>query len=302
MLRVEAATTCGTDLKAFLRGHPQIPMPGVLGHEYAGVVEAVGDGASFQPGDAVMGVHSAPCMACLWCVRGQENLCESIMSTKVLGSYAEFLLIPRRIATLNVFPKPKGISFEKASLLEPLSCVMQAIHNFSHKKHQDVLIMGPGAVGLMFVATLKRLGLGPITLAGRSPSRLEVGSAMGAETTLLAELGEREFDLVIECTGAVEIWERSLAHVRRGGTAVLFGGCKSGLQASFDTKKLHYGQVDIFSPFHFGTQAVRQARELILDTDFDLSPLLTGSRTLEEGPQVFEDLQAGKGIKYIFRP
>ncbi len=60
LIRVRAATTCGTDLKAFLRGHPQIPMPGVLGHEYSGEVVGVGDGAPFAVGDAVMGVHSAP--------------------------------------------------------------------------------------------------------------------------------------------------------------------------------------------------------------------------------------------------
>src|SRR5690242_696665 len=84
LLKIEAATTCGTDLKAYLRGHPQIPMPGLLGHEYAGIVAEAGPGAKFSVGDAVMGVHSAPCQNCLWCARGQENLCESIMATKVL--------------------------------------------------------------------------------------------------------------------------------------------------------------------------------------------------------------------------
>ena len=91
LIKVVAATTCGTDLKAYLRGHPQIPMPGLLGHEYAGVVAAIGPGAPFKVGDSVMGVHSAPCQHCFWCERDQENLCESIMATKVLGSYAEYL-------------------------------------------------------------------------------------------------------------------------------------------------------------------------------------------------------------------
>ena len=71
LIRVKAATTCGTDLKAYLRGHPQIPMPGQFGHEYSGVVTAVGEGAPFAIGDAVMGVHSAPCQTCFWCLRGQ---------------------------------------------------------------------------------------------------------------------------------------------------------------------------------------------------------------------------------------
>src|SRR5579862_2911404 len=105
LVKVEAATTCGTDLKAWRRGHPLIPMPGVFGHEYSGTVAAIGEGANFKVGQAVMGVHSAPCQACAWCRRGQENLCETLLNTMVLGSYAEYLLVPERIARLNLFEK-----------------------------------------------------------------------------------------------------------------------------------------------------------------------------------------------------
>ncbi len=139
LVRVMAATTCGTDLKAFLRGHPQIPMPGVLGHEYSGVVADIGEGAPFKIGESVMGVHSAPCQECKWCLRDQENLCESIMSTKVLGSYAEYLLIPARIAKLNVFHKPDYLSYERAAFLEPLACVAQGIAKAEPRLDQKIL-------------------------------------------------------------------------------------------------------------------------------------------------------------------
>jgi L-iditol 2-dehydrogenase len=305
LLRVKAATTCGTDLKAYLRGHPQIPMPGVFGHEYSGVVAAVGEGAPFAVGDAVMGVHSAPCQTCYWCLRGQENLCESIMATKVLGSYAEYLLIPEHIARLNVFPKPASLSYEKASLLEPLSCVAQGIENLKPTNSDRVLILGPGAIGLMFVAALRFLGVDDVTLAGRNLDRLSVGEQLGAKTVyngdLDAQVG-RGFDIVIECTGSVEIWEKSLGYARRGGTVMLFGGCPSGTKASFDTRRMHYDQINLISPFHFGTSAVRLARRWLMDPQLDLAPLLTGERTLEEGVAVFEELKHGKGIKFVFRP
>jgi L-iditol 2-dehydrogenase len=87
----------------------------------------VGEGAKFAPGTAVMGVHSAPCGDCYWCGRDQENLCESIMSSKVLGSFAEYLVIPKRIADKNVYEKPDHVPFEIASLLEPYACVAQAV-------------------------------------------------------------------------------------------------------------------------------------------------------------------------------
>ncbi|NOY65513.1 MAG: alcohol dehydrogenase catalytic domain-containing protein, partial [Nitrospirae bacterium] len=125
LIRVRTAMTCGTDLKAYLRGHKLIPMPGPFGHEYAGEVVAVGEGVNnFKIGDQVMGVHSAPCMSCDYCKREAFNLCENIMNTKVLGSYAEFLLLPAHIVNLNLYHKPANITFEEAALLEPFSCVV----------------------------------------------------------------------------------------------------------------------------------------------------------------------------------
>jgi len=303
LVKVEAATTCGTDLKAFLRGHPQIPMPGVLGHEYSGVVAAAGPGAPFEPGDAVMGVHSAPCQECFWCHKGQENLCESIMETKVLGSYAQYLLVPARIARLNVFPKPPELSFGMASLLEPLSCVAQGMELLPVKADDRVLVIGPGAIGLMFVAALRTSGVESVTLAGRNRTRLDVGERLGAMPSFLDDVTPgRGFDYVIECTGNVEVWERSVDFSRRGGTVMLFGGCPSGTFARFDTKRLHYDQITLLSPFHFGTRAVKTARVWLVDHRMDLSPLLSGERKLEDGAAVFEDLRRGIGLKYVFRP
>ena len=304
LIRVRAATTCGTDLKAFLRGHPQIPMPGVLGHEYSGEVVGVGEGAPFAVGDAVMGVHSAPCQTCYWCLRGQENLCESIMATKVLGSYAEYLLIPERIARLNVFPKPAEIDYAHASLLEPLSCVAQGISLLPNDPSNSVLILGPGSIGLMFVAALRHLGYEDVTVSGRNKARMEVGEGLGAKSIYNGDLDKspNAFDVVIECTGSVEIWEKSISYVRRGGTVMLFGGCPSGTTATFDTRRVHYDQISLISPFHFGTQAVRTARRWLLDPKMDLGPLLTAERQLSDSHQVFEDLEAGRGLKYVFRP
>lgn len=310
LLRVRAATTCGTDLKAFRRGHPQIPMPGPLGHEYSGEVVAAGEGAPFRVGDAVMGVHSAPCRHCFWCGRGQENLCESIMATKVLGTYAEYLLVPARIARLNMFAKPPALSFEAAALLEPLACVAQGVIELKKAgaylgSDASVLVIGPGAIGLMFAASLKQEGVRNVTLAGRNESRLAVGAALGAETVKVDAIQPfegRGYDVVVECTGQVPVWEASVGYVRRGGVVMLFGGPPGGTRASFDTHRLHYDQITLVSPFHFGTQAVRMAYEWLIDPRFDLSGLLSGERTLEEGEATFADLEAGRGIKYVFKP
>lgn len=305
LVRVRAATTCGTDLKAFKRGHNQIPMPGGFGHEYSGEVVAVGKGAKFSIGEAIMGVHSAPCGECYWCQRDQENLCESIMATKVLGSFAEYLVVPKRIAEKNVFEKPEGLSYDVASLLEPYASVAQGIIELRHVLREDssVLVIGPGAIGLLFVAALRESGVSDITLAGRNELRLAVGAEFGAKTCKVNDIQvDRGFDIVIECTGQVEVWERSINYVRRGGTLMLFGGCAGGTTVSYDTRRVHYDQVSILSPFHFGTEAVKKARQWILTSKSDLSRLITSERRLEEGVEAFQDLDAGKGIKYVFHP
>jgi L-iditol 2-dehydrogenase len=147
-------------------------------------------------------------------------------------------------------------------------------------------------------------------LAGRNELRLSIGRALGAQTVQVGEFPKPEgvgpngigYDVVIECTGQVEIWQKSIDYVRRGGTLVLFGGCAAGTEVTFDTKRVHYDQISILSPFHFGTAAVRQAREWILNSKVDLSLLLTSDRKLEEGEVIFRDLENGKGVKYVIRP
>ncbi|MCC7101736.1 MAG: alcohol dehydrogenase catalytic domain-containing protein [Fimbriimonadaceae bacterium] len=301
LLRVMAATTCGTDLKAYLRGHPQIPMPGVFGHEYAGVVHAIGEGAPFQVGDEVMGVHSAPCQDCSWCQAGQENLCEHIMRTKVLGAYAEFLLIPKHIARLNLFHKPASLSNTRACLLEPLACVAHGISMLKTHITDRVLILGPGAIGLMFAAAFRAMGIPDVSLAGRNKARLDVGELFGARPLAWDDL-QGDYNIVIECTGRVDVWERSLEFVRRGGQLMLFGGCPSGTSARFDTHRVHYDQISIISPFHFGTQAVRRAKDWLEDISLPFDHLISGDRELSESLGVFEDLKRGVGIKYALRP
>ena len=83
---------------------------------------------------------------------------------------------------------------------------------------------------------------------------------------------------------------------------MLFGGCPSGTTASFDTKHLHYDQISLISPFHFGTNAVRTARVWLIDHRMDLSPLISGERALSDGVRTFEDLNHGQGLKYVFKP
>ncbi|MER3496717.1 MAG: hypothetical protein C4320_08085 [Armatimonadota bacterium] len=247
-----------------------------------------------------MGVHSAPCGSCDWCRKGQDNLCETLMATKVLGTYAEFVLIPKRIADVNVFVKPEEVGFSEAALLEPLACAEQGMIELE-KSGADldrVLVIGPGAVGLMFCGLLRMIG-SSVDLAGRNPERLALAEAFGAHPISLDQ-AECNYDTVIECTGSVEIWERSVDFVRRGGHVMLFGGPPSGTRASFDTNRLHYDQITLLSPFHFGRAAVRRGAQDL--PELNLSQLITAECPLAEAEATFHELAEGRGIKYAFTP
>src|SRR6516162_586033 len=120
VVRIERALAGGTDRKAFARGHPQIPMPGPFGHRYAGTVAALGPGApALEVGQPVMGVHSAPCLACEFCSKEHWNLCPGVMKEKVLGAFAQYLCVPAPVARQNLFARPDWLGSEPATLLEP---------------------------------------------------------------------------------------------------------------------------------------------------------------------------------------
>jgi L-iditol 2-dehydrogenase len=231
------------------------------------------------------------------------------MQTKVLGAYAEYLLIPERIGRINVFEKPDHVPFPIASLLEPLSCVAQGVLKLQLHGALDqpgkthALVIGPGAIGLMFVNALLQVGVRRVTLAGRNPDRLDLGQKLGAETIRYSDLpATGDADIVIECTGMPEVWERSTWLTRRGGTVMWFGGCPSGSTVSLDTGRVHYDQITLLSPFHFGTFAVRTAREWLLDAPAKYEGLLSGTRTLAEASETFASLERGEGLKYVFLP
>ncbi|HEX2798372.1 MAG TPA: alcohol dehydrogenase catalytic domain-containing protein, partial [Thermoanaerobaculia bacterium] len=127
LVRVLVALTCATDLKLVRRGHPKIPFPLTLGHEFAGVVEVAGSGAPFAPGERVTSAVSGPCGRCDDCRRGRENLCATAFERPLFGAFADFLLVPERIVKNGLRRIPPGLSDEAAALLDPLASVVHAL-------------------------------------------------------------------------------------------------------------------------------------------------------------------------------
>lgn len=311
LVRINVALTCGTDLKAFLRGHPMIPMPGLFGHEFSGVIAETGKGVKgFKSGDEIMAVHSAPCLKCGYCRRGLHTLCESIMQTKILGAFAEYILLPPHIVKQNLFKKPKNLSFAEAAFLEPLSCVVHGMNGLGIRKNDKVLVIGAGPIGLLHQLLLQHKGA-DVIIAGLERKRLSLAKSLGAVYAVTPDkLGDaiRKFtdgfgvDYVFECTGQPEVWQSSVNYVAKCGTVILFGGCKSGATVTYDAGRLHYDELTLKGVFHFTPADVKEAYALLKNGKIKVSSLISGSYRLKDIGKAFEKLTKGEGIKYVIRP
>jgi L-iditol 2-dehydrogenase len=313
LVKIKAALTCGTDLKAFRRGHPVIPMPGVFGHEFSGIVAKTGKGVKrFKEGDEIMAVHSAPCLQCQYCRKKLFNLCENIMNTKALGAFAEYIVLPPHIVRLNTFLKPGSLTFEEAAFLEPLACVVHGMASLNIKKGDHALIIGSGPIGLLHLLLLKEKGAS-VAVLDKHEKKLRTAKKLGADMAVKKRQKEIVrsikpsadfigFDFIFECTGTPEVWEDSVRYVRRGGTVVLFGGCRSETKVTYDTCRLHYDEITLKGVFHFTPEDVKNAYALLCKKTLRVSQLISGSYSLNMTRNAFDRLDKGEGVKYAIIP
>jgi L-iditol 2-dehydrogenase len=301
-IQIEAALTCGTDLKVFKRGYhaKMIVPPAVFGHELAGViVEAREAGSAWKVGDRVVVANSAPCGECFYCRNAQENLCEHLLFLN--GAYAESIVVPARLVQKNLLRLKPTTSYRDAALTEPLACVVQGVEDTRLRAGQRVLVIGAGPIGLKFVALAKHLGC-TVAVAGRGEKRLQVARRLGAEQVievaghsdvLAAVPSGSVFDVVIEAVGKPETWQAATRLVRKGGVVNFFGGCPSGTTVSLDTALMHYSSLTLLASFHHTPQSIRRALDLIESGIIHAADFIDGECALSELPALFQSMAAG---------
>jgi len=312
-IRIEAALTCGTDLKVFKRGYhaKMIVPPAVFGHELAGVISEIApDLRGWKIGDRVVAANSAPCGKCFHCRANQENLCEDLLFLN--GAYAESIVVPARLVEKNLLPLKPETDFRDAALTEPLACVVQGIEDLKLCAEQNVLILGAGPIGLMFVALAKNLGCN-VTVAGRRAARLDAAKKLGAAqvidigdgsdlTSKIRAATHTHFDAVIEAVGKPEVWEAAVHLVRKGGAVNFFGGCPSGATITLDTTLIHYSNLTLLASFHHTPHTIRRALEFIEAGVIRSDDFVDGECALTQLPELFKSMAAGNhAIKTFIR-
>lgn len=314
IIKVAVATTCGTDLKVWRRGgHAKMLRPPTLfGHEAAGKIVEVGVRVTgWQVGDRVVANNSAPCHNCFFCDRQEYSLCPNLTWNN--GTFAEYLKIPAPIVQKNMLHIPAQLSDALAAMTEPLACVLHGIARSNAQPIDRVVIIGDGAIGLMFVAVLAQQ-CPNVWLFGGNNDRLKVGAQLGAQrtwnyhdltdipSTVRAETAGRGADIVIEATGVPAVWETAIACGRPGATINLFGGCPKQTSISVSTDLLHYSELTLKGVFHNTPQYVRSALDLIASGTIPWQLLISDQRPLTDLGQTFVDMRDRQVIKVAIEP
>jgi L-iditol 2-dehydrogenase len=315
VVKVEVALTCGTDLKTFQRGHPVLlkRFPSPFGHEFAGVISEVGEGVEgFRPGMRVVAANSAPCHQCFFCQVGESNLCDHL--DLLNGAYAEQIKIPPPIVRQNLLALPDHLAVKEAAFCEPLACVLHGLESVRIGPGDHVAILGAGSIGLLLVQVCKQAGA-QVILVSRNLYKLELAKRLGADAMIdldTVRSGEgvirnltthgQGVEVAIEAVGRPELWELAVALIRKGGHAILFGGCEPGTSVSLETKALHYGERQLIGVFHHTPKSIRQALALIASRQLQLEPLITEELPLSHLGMAFRSMEAHGALKIAIHP
>ena len=271
LVQIEVALTDGTDLKTYRRGHPLLAQesPAPFGHEFCGIVD----------GRRVVAANSAPCGACDGCARGEQ--CQSLAF--LAGAYADWLVVPERIAAVNLHPVPEGVAPEVAAMVEPLACCLRGVERAGVQPGDRVAVLGAGPIGLMLSACVADAGGWPVIVGGRE-ERQALADEFGAE------LGHGEsVDIVIEAAGGEQAWIDAARLVRPGGTVLFFGGLPRDARPPVDAYRVHYEELTLRGSVHHSPATVRAALGFLSSGAYPWERLVTHRVLLADLPALFAD-------------
>jgi L-iditol 2-dehydrogenase len=313
LVRVEACGICGSDVMEWYRIHRT---PLVLGHEIGGQVVAVGrEVKRYEEGDRVFVSHHVPCNTCRYCLSGHHTVCDTLRSTNFdPGGFAEYIRVPAINVDRGVYRLPNEVSYEEATFIEPLSCVVRGQRLVHMQPGHSVLVIGSGIAGLLHVQLAHTLGARRVVVTDIVDYRLEAACRFGADAIIHAEEdvptrlrevnGGWLADVVIVCTGAVPAIIQALHSVERGGTVLLFAPTEPGVTIPISINELFWrNEVTVTTSYAGSPADITVALELIRTGKVRVSEMITHRLSLAETGLGFQLVaKAQDSIKVIIEP
>jgi L-iditol 2-dehydrogenase len=299
VVRVAATAVCHTDLAIYMGCHPGVRYPVVLGHEAAGVVEAVGSGGGIAVGARVVINPIIACGACDCCVRGDENLCRraGLLGRELDGSLAEHVVLPERY----LHPIPARMSLEAATLIETLATVRHAQQRVRIAPGAAVVVLGQGATGLLHTRLATLSGASPLVAISRSAWKRDLARRMGADATVdpsgrdivaevLALTAGRGADVVIDTAGDPGLVRPAMDMLRPGGTLLLYAISHEPVP-DFTTFPMYHKELTLVGSRALVRVDVEPAIRLVAAGAVDVDGFITGSYTLANVAAAFADYE-----------
>lgn len=319
LLRIESAAVCGTDLK-IIRGNHFRTRPGcdrVLGHELAGVIVECGqDITQWHPGQRVSVVPNIGCGHCELCQRGINHMCPSYeaFGISIDGGFQQFMLITSAALTSgNLIALPESMSFEDASLIEPLSCCYNAWKNLKVTAKDRVLIMGSGAIAALFLQLARAFGAAQVIVVGRRASRIEELMRQGAtdgvnssEVDVVDEVmrlsGHNGVDVAVVCAPSETLQQQAITCLARFGRLNFFSGLAPGIQPQIDTNKVHYWGLMLTGSTGSSASDFTGAMQLMETGKVRVADVVTDRFAMDQAEAAFDHALSGQGLKTLILP
>jgi L-iditol 2-dehydrogenase len=313
LVRIHASGICGSDVMEWYRIKKA---PLVLGHEIAGEIVELGPGVNrYKKGDRVSASHHVPCNTCIYCLTGRHTVCDTIRSTNFdPGGFAEFVRLPAINVDRGVYPLPDELTYEEATFVEPVACILRAQHIARLQPSQSVLVIGSGMTGLLHINLARSSGAGRIIATDVQAFRLDAACRFGADVAIDARadvpaavrehMGGRGADVVFVCTGAPAAIEQALDSVDRGGTVLFFAPMDPGVKIPIDVTELFFRNGVTLTSSYAGSPADHMAAvELLRAGAVQANDMITHRFGLAETGVGFKLVAEAKdSIKVVIEP
>jgi L-iditol 2-dehydrogenase len=298
LVEMKACGVCGSDLMDwYLRSRA----PLVLGHEPAGIIAEAGKNVeSFEISDCVFVHHHVACLNCHFCLHGDYTLCAQFAQTHLEpGGFAEYFRVPAPNLQIDTLKLPANVSFEEATLIEPMGCCIRAQNKCKIQKGDSVAIVGAGPSGIIHVMLVKLAGASKVIVSDTVDYRLKEAQRLGADITvnpLKQKVAEkvknvtqgRGADVVIVTAPNVKAIEESVSLCRRGGTLCLFAPTKPEEQVRLSPHRLFFNEVRIVPSYSTSHLETRKALELISSGKIKARELITHRFPLSQTAEAFK--------------
>ncbi len=300
LVKMKACGICGSDLEKI---YGQYGMTSArLGHEPSGEVLAIGNKVKgIKIGDRVFVHHHVSCNSCHYCRHGNNTMCEFYQKSNInpCGLSDRFIVPAWNVERGGVLRLPDTMTYEQASLIEPLACCLRALNKVPFQKRDSVVIFGAGPAGIMLLTLAKLAGAGTIFLVDINHFRLEFSQKffsdpyfLNAKTEnyskIIKEITQsRGVDLAIVATSSLAALSNAIGITRKGGYILLFGVPPKDSQFPFPASTLYSNELTIIPSYAASELETNQALNLLKDKKFNLDYLITHKFTLEQSPAAF---------------